>query len=110
MPGTFVKLRITDQTATVAQKVHGAKELVELKDKKGEIHVGWVREIAYEVGLDQGWFIWFEHRDDYSTRDVIANLLGQHGQTANGVGAKAKTEKANRASRRRAARKAALDS
>jgi hypothetical protein len=106
MGGTFVKLRITDQTADVAQRVHKAGELVELRDRKGEVHTGWVREISYEVGLDQGWFVWFEHRDDYSTRDVIANLLGQHGQTANGSGAAAETKtQDNRAKRRRQARR-----
>jgi hypothetical protein len=104
MGGAFFKLRITDATAPIAQTVHKTRDLVELKDRKGELHIGWVREIAYEVGLDQGWFIWFEYRDDYTTRDVIANLLGQQsGQAANGAGA-TEEEKAprNRAARRRA--------
>ena len=108
MTGAFFKLRVTDQTATVAERVHKAGELVELRDKKGEVHVGWVKQISYEVGLDQGWFIWFQYRDDTTTRDVIANILG-HNATANGAGATKEKKATNRAFRRRQARQAHTD-
>jgi hypothetical protein len=109
MTGAFFKLRITDQTAYIAERVHAAGELVELKDRKGEVHVGWVRQISYEVGLDQGWFVWFQYRDDTTTRDVIANILG-HNATANGAGAKKeKKAQTNRAARRRRAKQITHD-
>jgi len=90
----YVRMRVTNETAEIAQGAAKTGELVEIKDRHGVLHKGWVRGVQYEVGLDQGWFIALELRDDTalmpvrpidkednSLRNVIEQLNGPWGRS-----------------------------
>ena len=99
MAGAFHKLRVTDATACVAQVAATTGEMVELKDRRGETHRGWVRYCHYEFGYDQGWIVWFQYRDDFTIRDVIAQHLRMQGNGNSTL--TPRTRQQNRAARRR---------
>lgn len=61
---TFLNIRVTDQTARVAQDAVASGETVELRTRHGELLRGNVRSVEYIFGSDQGWFVLFEVPDD----------------------------------------------
>jgi hypothetical protein len=74
----FVMMRITDATVAMAQLAYEDQGMVELKDRHGIIHKGWVRsEPKYEFGLDAGHWIAFEMMDDESVQDIVARIMTQ---------------------------------
>lgn len=104
MTGAIVRMRVSDATQPAACGAARTGELVEMRDKRGIVHRGWVRGVDYEMGIDQGWFIWFEHQADYTTQDIIAQVLQLNEGMIVDKSAAHKT-KANRKARRRGARR-----
>jgi hypothetical protein len=72
--GAFRKLRVTNETAEIAAQAARTGELVELKDRRGEVNRGWVRHCEYEFGIDKGWFVWLEYQNDFAVADLLAHL------------------------------------
>jgi hypothetical protein len=78
--GAIVRIRVTEQTKDIAHAAAQTGERIELRDRHGVLHKGRVvgDGVEYEFGIDQGWFIWFEHEGDFTTQDIIARMLALH--------------------------------
>lgn len=76
----YVTMRVTTATADVAQQASKTGELVELRDRHGVLHRGYVRGVEYQIGVDQGWFVAFEMVDDGSLGPVLEKLCGPMGR------------------------------
>jgi hypothetical protein len=74
----YLSVRLTKETAEIARQAFIAREMVEIRDRHGVIHRGWVRSNpTWEFGVNAGFWIAFEMLDDDSTGPVLSRLLEQ---------------------------------
>jgi hypothetical protein len=77
-PTMYLMMRITQETVPTAIQAFTDGGLVELKDRHGIVHKGWVRSHPeYQFGRDAGHYIAFEMVEDESTVAVLQRVLTQ---------------------------------
>jgi hypothetical protein len=74
---TYAMMRLTRESASIAQSAVKSGELLEVKDRHGVIHKGYVRGVEYQFGLDAGWFAAIEIVGDETTGPVLQRLMQQ---------------------------------
>ena len=73
----YVMMRLTNESARIAQDAEKSGELLEVKDRHGVVHKGYVRGMEYQFGVNQGWFAAIELIDDESLGPVLERINQQ---------------------------------
>ena len=56
----YLTIRIAPDSVQVAQSAFLTHELLELRDRHGQLHKGYVRGVEYVMDRDPGWYVAFE--------------------------------------------------